>query len=95
MKHIRSIKENFFKKGMEKVGDFIFGKPIEIPKLDDVTKKYTEQDLFDATEESFKEGYITCSGSGQTHDNIKNDSLLNYHKKWFLSIKNTSNFKKI
>ncbi len=79
---------------MGKISAIIFGKDIEMPKLDDTIQKYTEQDLFEATQESFKEGYCVGSDSGSEPSKIDNPWILNKHKNWFLSIKNASAFKK-
>lgn len=77
------------------LSDIFVAKNIEMPKLDDTVKLYTEQDLFEATEESFREGYCFGSDSGNDPSNIGNPRILNRHKKWFLKIKNLPKFKKI
>lgn len=68
--------------------------PIEVGTLDDTVKKYTEKDLFEATEEAFRVGYAENANYAADPEEIKNDRILNKHKKWFLSIKSTKNFKK-
>lgn len=98
MEHLKKFNESFVdsvKKFGKNVGDTILGKDIEVPKLDDTTKKYTEQDLFDATEESFKVGYmLEFYEEGADTDRIRSASIMNRHKKWFLKIKNLKNFKR-
>ncbi len=68
--------------------------PIEVRSLDMLIPKYTEKDLFDATEEAFRHGYASNSECGINPDEIGSNRILNIHKKWFNSFRNITSFKR-
>ena len=78
--------KSLFSKFGDKVVSFLGGDPIEIGELNDTDKKYTEKDVFNLTEESFKLGY--SRGDIERSYNIKADMILNDHKKWWNRLKN-------
>lgn len=68
---------------VDKIMEVIFGKDLPEPVVDNSTKKYTEEDLYKATQEAYQEGYIYGSGSGLRPHEIRNTRILNYFKEWF------------
>ncbi len=87
MKHLKKMNENFFKRAANAVGKMISPDPVEIGNLDDTEKKYTEKQLFDLTDESFRLGYTVGDKDGSSGmdraKKIGNNSILNYHKEWW------------
>lgn len=83
MKHLKKINENFIKRAVNAVGKAFNPDPITLQSglLDDTEKKYTEKQLFDLTEESFKLGY--AQGDVYRAKNIGNNAILNDHKEWW------------
>lgn len=87
-------KEGFLKRLGNRIGKALITEPINVGTLDDTFKRYTEKDIFEATEEAFRVGYAYNSDSGIEPEKIGNNRILNKHKEWFLSVKNIKNFKK-
>lgn len=85
-------KKGFFSKLGDKLEKLLTEEDIKMPDLDNDKKKYTDQDLFEATQDAFQKGYATNSDyTVSDHRQIKRP--LNTHKRWFLDFHQSPNFK--
>lgn len=84
--------KGFFSKLGDTIENLFKDEEVKMPQLDNEKKKYTDQDLFEATQEAFQKGYATNSDySVSDHRHITRP--LNTHKRWFLDFHQSPNFK--